>query len=1422
MVEKDFIQDLYKEKARNDSNSKSLANLLNILTKTVFGDANRFVFELLQNADDSPKENGIINVQVEFRLLDKYLIFSHTGKHFSADDVKGISNVGSGDSGKTKDIEKTGYKGIGFKSIFGTCNCVQILSNKYSFKFDRYHYLWKDVDGYPWQIIPVWVESTDIEKEVLERLNIENVNTIISINDKNKTGYEIKEVFKDPRIVLFLRHISSVTFYDNDIQVFRIECKPTNNGFKEIYVNGVLKSCWISKEFIVSVDEEVHKKVKNLDPAVCPEKLKEATTTKLAFAAQYEHETIKDIADAVFYCYLPTKVQYNFPFLINGDFITNAERTQFLENEWNGFLFKKIAYCKIQWLSELAQSRIFKYQFAKLIRHKFTYVYSSIIFMAYNAGLDEAILNIPFIPQQNNQESLLKIGECILDYTGFCNIFGTEIVTSYHKNIYLIADCKIQNLSKIASLGAKIFDINNLCEILSSNEFTKKSSQNITFQLNLVQFLYSITCNNPDWLAHVKSTPFLIDENYRLNSPEEIYFPLREEVKDISQVIEFRYINSNLFESIKANKDLLNWLSMLGVKESSYIEVVRRSIYKMIEENRIDNGNVLEIGRFVFKVFLKGKLNDNDYNKLSKLKLLTNKGTLEVPINCYLLDYYEPELKIQDVFPEGNYASEEYVQGESEITQWKRFFTRIGVKERISVNIENGSFERMELIKKYPFFKHYFDYIDANDFYPSITRPYITNRQHGLTNIVFIDFLNYLHNYSFAKSFWKIILENYWHQLYSGCKKAMYYTRLGEVPIESYFEYFIKNNSCIPANDGKCYKSIEVYSSSLKRVIGSFYPIADFEINLSKEQDEFLCIKRTLPIQDCLKILKKIDTREINSDIISQIEAVYKQLIKSITEHQNPNEVTLEWSGKLLATNNTFQDSSILHCFGVKQLLPPSDSKYFLKLSEQIKNDDLEILCSIFDIPIVKYNDLQFIPEDIEVENDLYNTLISKVNYFASLVANTSNEDQYKFSIKIHQKIKHSVFYRAQSLSLGYLSKERGMIYQQKIESWFDICSSRLYYVGKWNSPLTLYSLSSALCSFLELKDKERELALILQLSNLEVEGWLKAKGYKITEINENEETEFSNDDITYTADNNSFGKNAFEESVVRETSPESRSPVRQNDENDNSMINMDIKEASSNNRDYKNYRIERHDQIPGEENNHKHDSFYNQDNTLNTKRIYENLHQSKKTYRLISYVSDDINNKDLEKTQCAEKSEYKFNIDEKAKKAVFKYEESAGRIPAERVESHESCDIISCNKENGEIERFIIVNGFNGEWSNFDAALLSAEQMKMAKVNGDKFWLYVVEFVEEDENMRIHRISNPYERITSYAFDHGWRAVAEQDDPIDKFVIGARIEHKVYGLGSIKDVIEKGRSRLLIIIFNNVEKKIPLNLTQMKIVGDN
>ena len=85
-------------------------------------------FELLQNADDAAPENG---VKVKLQLSDNYFVLTHDGSAFNKHDFESITSAAK--STKSANNKKTGYKGIGFKSVFTNSESVLIKSAGYNF-----------------------------------------------------------------------------------------------------------------------------------------------------------------------------------------------------------------------------------------------------------------------------------------------------------------------------------------------------------------------------------------------------------------------------------------------------------------------------------------------------------------------------------------------------------------------------------------------------------------------------------------------------------------------------------------------------------------------------------------------------------------------------------------------------------------------------------------------------------------------------------------------------------------------------------------------------------------------------------------------------------------------------------------------------------------------------------------------------------------------------------------------------------------------------------------------------------------------------------------------------------------------------------------------------------------------------------------
>jgi len=229
---KETIESLYITNTNysDPSQATNQAESLKSLSNDLYTDANRFVYELLQNADDSAVERKSVDVVI--KVFNDTLILAHTGKAFSPRDVKGLCSINNGT--KKSDTSKTGFKGIGFKSVFGQSNKVTIFSNNEYFKFDaNYSFGWKEewkkegnqkqwqIDNdrdflYPWQIIPIYIGlgNDELDSGVKDFLSSGdwNVATIIKVIKKEEIEKAIKGLSSNVNMFLFLKKINSIKF----------------------------------------------------------------------------------------------------------------------------------------------------------------------------------------------------------------------------------------------------------------------------------------------------------------------------------------------------------------------------------------------------------------------------------------------------------------------------------------------------------------------------------------------------------------------------------------------------------------------------------------------------------------------------------------------------------------------------------------------------------------------------------------------------------------------------------------------------------------------------------------------------------------------------------------------------------------------------------------------------------------------------------------------------------------------------------------------------------------------------------------------------------------------------------------------------------------------------------------------------------
>ena len=364
---KEDVELTFKKQTSPSSNS-SIANLLDEVGQNMYSSKDRMFFELLQNADDSSCKDG---VSINIGKKDEYLIISHNGNCFSKSDFESITSAAK--STKTASKKKTGYKGIGFKSVFTNSQQVLIKSGGYQFEFNKDYPMFNDFDQFyfavndadtveeqnkflskyasekasfngvkdiPWQLLPIWFEALpqELQKSQFDHVPCANVNIALKVGNKSILEYQksIDALFQKPKFMLFLRNTKQIGI------CFDKECKHISkeddgdfvllkNSFGKIPVAKFLKKNFdavpVSDEAFEEAEVEITKREKTNargeketkfytgeeEVPDIPDRIASADNTTITFVAEVNAKdkviAIKPNTTTSFYAFLPMNEQ---------------------------------------------------------------------------------------------------------------------------------------------------------------------------------------------------------------------------------------------------------------------------------------------------------------------------------------------------------------------------------------------------------------------------------------------------------------------------------------------------------------------------------------------------------------------------------------------------------------------------------------------------------------------------------------------------------------------------------------------------------------------------------------------------------------------------------------------------------------------------------------------------------------------------------------------------------------------------------------------------------------------------------------------------------------------------------------------------------------------------------------------------------
>ncbi len=165
---KEFIKLLqaYRHKGSTDNNISS--RLLDF-AKKINNDPQRYVYELIQNADDCEYPENVTEKKLEIVIEDEKMTVSYPEKGMTYADILAITTIGQSNKRKKKRKRIIGEKGIGFKTIFSMCKAVHIHSGPYHFK----------------------LTSDNFEPEWIGGNNDSGTKMILDFKDGNMPGEEV-------------------------------------------------------------------------------------------------------------------------------------------------------------------------------------------------------------------------------------------------------------------------------------------------------------------------------------------------------------------------------------------------------------------------------------------------------------------------------------------------------------------------------------------------------------------------------------------------------------------------------------------------------------------------------------------------------------------------------------------------------------------------------------------------------------------------------------------------------------------------------------------------------------------------------------------------------------------------------------------------------------------------------------------------------------------------------------------------------------------------------------------------------------------------------------------------------------------------------------------------------------------------------
>ncbi|KAK6825522.1 hypothetical protein PG987_013016 [Apiospora arundinis] len=346
------------------------------LSKNLYTSKARFVFELLQNADDNSyskaREFGT-EPFVSFRVYPDRIILECNEDGFNHDNLVAICSIGQ--SSKMGAQGYIGEKGIGFKSVFMAAWKVHIQSGAFSFSFTH-----KPGDSGMGMISPIWEDAgEELPESPVTRITL-HLHEIGDEDMAKKTRQTIEAQFEELQetFLLFMKNLQKidVAFYDKtDAKTSSAKYSiarphPDFAILSRIKTDGQTEEKEVKRYHITRQEATELAKNENRNYTDMEESSRAYSKSQVILAFPLSETSAPVIQPQDLFVFLPVR-SVGFSFLIQADFVTDASRQDIVKDSLRNMkLLDGVADAFVKAVLQFCQHDSLRYQWVRYLPNR--------------------------------------------------------------------------------------------------------------------------------------------------------------------------------------------------------------------------------------------------------------------------------------------------------------------------------------------------------------------------------------------------------------------------------------------------------------------------------------------------------------------------------------------------------------------------------------------------------------------------------------------------------------------------------------------------------------------------------------------------------------------------------------------------------------------------------------------------------------------------------------------------------------------------------------------------------------------------------------------------------------------------------------------------------------------------------------------